>query len=340
MPILGLDLGGTKTAFCAGEETGPLRARDTQPTQSTGDAEADLAELIARAQRFWQAAQAETEGAAPKGAVAAPGAPPSAIGLSVPGPIDARRGLLLNPPNLPGWRDVPMVSAFEAAFSCPVRLENDANAAALAEWRFGAGQGTQDMLYLTMSTGIGSGLVLGGRLHRGAAGDAGEAGHAPIHPGGRLCACGLRGCLEAYCGGIAWQAQLREQTPDGSQVLALADGNRQGIRPEHLVAAAKAGDAFALTAFDEWLEHLSIGLAQLVMTLAPERIVLGTIAVAAGEALCFEPLRRKVRARIWGGLADGLEIVPAGLGGELPFEAGRAAALGLGLGTEPGAGRA
>lgn len=330
MPILGLDLGGTKTAFCAGAATGPLSARDVQPTQSTGDAAADLAELVARAQRFWQSASS----GAPRTGSSGPIPPPDAIGLSVPGPIDAPRGLLLNPPNLPGWENVPMVKAFEQAFSCPVHLENDANAAALAEWRFGAGQGTEDMLYLTMSTGIGSGLVLGGRLHRGAAGDAGEAGHAPIERGGRLCACGLRGCLEAYCGGVAWQTQLREHTPASSQVLERAGGDRAAIRPEHLVAAAKAGDAFAVAAFDDWLDHLASGLAMLVMTLAPQRIVLGTIAVAAGEALCFEPLRHKVGERIWSGLAETLEILPAGLGAELPYEAGRAAALGIGLGRE------
>jgi glucokinase len=168
---------------------------------------------------------------------------------------------------------------------------------------------------------------LNGRLHRGAFGAAGEVGHAPIEHPGIPCACGLSGCLEAYCGGNAWQAQLRERTPLTSDVLARA-GERSAIRPEHLVEAARAGDAFALEEFSRWLDYLARGLAQLVMTLEPEKIVLGTIAVAAGEELCFAPLRARLASALWPRQRDRISVVPAALGAELPLRAGLAVALG------------
>lgn len=313
MPVLGIDLGGTKVALCVGREDGGIEARQVSPTTNTGVWKTDLEELVSEARGFW-ASHSEA-------------ASPQIIGLSVPGPIDPEAGLLLNPPNLDGWERVPVVRAFEEAFGCPVAIENDANAAAVAEWRFGAGQGTRDMVYLTMSTGIGGGLILGGRLHRGAFGGAGEIGHVPIAPEGRSCACGLRGCLEAYCGGVAWQARLREETPDTSLVLAQAGGERGSISPEHLVAAARDGDAYANRAFSEWLDDLSIGIAQLIMTLEPRRVVLGTIAIAAGESLCFAPLRERVSRRVWPQQSSRIEIVPAALGSDRAFLAGLAAAL-------------
>jgi glucokinase len=247
--------------------------------------------------------------------------------VSVPGPTDRERGLVLNPPNLPGWKQVPIARVLSEAFGVEVKLENDANAAALAEWHFGAGRGTRDLAYLTMSTGVGAGLISNGRLHRGAFGTAGEIGHAPIEHPGIPCACGLSGCLEAYCGGNAWQARLRERTPQSSDVLARA-GQRSAIRPEHLVEAARAGDGFALEELSRWLDYLSRGLAQLVMLFEPEKIVLGTIAVAAGEELCFAPLRERLASALWPHQRDRVAIVPAALGDELPLRAGLAVALG------------
>jgi glucokinase len=209
----------------------------------------------------------------------------------------------------------------EEALGCRVHVENDANAAALAEWRHGAGRGASHLVYLTMSTGVGGGLVLDGRLYRGKAGSAGEVGHMTVEEGGDLCGCGRRGCLEAYCGGASWMQRLRALTPATSRVAALA-GGRENARPEHVVAAAREGDDFAKTELDRYNRYLSRGLVNLAFALAPEVVILGTIPTAAGEALCLQPVREQVAADLWPILAEGLRIVPAALGDKLPYYAG------------------
>ena len=236
-------------------------------------------------------------------------------------------GVLINPPNLPGWRDVPIAAWLGEALDVPVRIENDANAAALAEARYGAGRGARELLYLTMSTGVGAGILAEGRILRGAFGAAGEAGHMPIVPGGLSCPCGPTGCLEAYVGGNAWRDRLRAGDPLPGAILERAGGRQGAVRPEHVVEAARDGDPASRAVFLEWVEYLAQGLAGMIMLLEPERIVLGTIAVAAGDALCFEPLRERLRPRLWPRQFERLEIVPAQLGDRLPERADLAVAL-------------
>jgi glucokinase len=248
---------------------------------------------------------------------------PRRIGVSAPGPLDSAAGLILDPPNLPGWQDVPICQWLADEFGCEVVLENDANAAALAEWQAGreAGSEAQHLVYLTMSTGVGAGLVLGGRVHRGRADLAGEVGHAPVVHEGEACPCGLRGCLETYIGGAAWSRRLQQSAKQSGRLLALA-GSRAAVTPEHVVLAAREGDAEALGELEFFNEMLARAIVPLVFTLSPDVIVLGTIATAAGEALCIGPVTRKVRERIWPQLATGLEIRAASLGDELPYRAG------------------
>lgn len=314
MALLGLDIGGTKRVLVVGDHTARPLARRRTAMRFSGDWRVDLAAIIADARELVAEARA------------AGGGPLEMIGIAAPGPVDRRTGILRNPPNLPGWRDVPLAQALHEAFGVPVRIENDANAAALAEHRFGAGRGTDDMVYLTMSTGVGGGVVSGGRLIVGSNGFAGELGHMPVVRGGLRCHCGLRGCLEAYVGGQAWAKRLRRRTPESSRVHALATGDRARIGSELLLAAAKEGDAFARAELSRWLDFLALGIAGVVMAFDPERIVLGTIAVAAGEALCFAPLRERVAALVWPGQAERLVIVPAALGAELPEQAALAVA--------------
>ena len=177
-----------------------------------------------------------------------------------------------------------------------------------------------------MSTGVGAGLILGGRLHRGRIG-AGEVGHAPVEWDGEACAYGLRGCLEAYVGGAAWARRLRRlASPDG-RVAALA-GGREAITPVHVVAAAHEGDEFALDELRRWNGYLARGIAWLEMVLSPEVVVLGTIARAAGETLCFDPLRRLVAEHTWERTGGGARIVAAELGDDLPDRAALAVAAG------------
>lgn len=317
MALLGLDLGGTKLVLVVGDGRGEPRSMRRMPTPLSGDAGRDVAAIAEAARALLAEAGVGTPG----------GEPLEGIGASVPGPTDPERGVLINPPNLPGWHDVPIGPLLEEALGAPVRVENDANAAGLAEATWGAGRGVADLVYLTMSTGVGGGVISGGRLIVGAFGGAGEPGHLPIETPGRPCACGLRGCLEAYVGGRAWQAWLRETLDPAGRSVALAGGARDAVRPEHLVAAAREGDPEARAEFGRWLDHLATGLVSIVMLLEPRRVVLGTIAVAAGEALCFAPLRERMARRLWAQQAERLEIVPAELGDALPQRAGLAVAL-------------
>ena len=311
--VLGIDVGGTKIAFSLAEADGTIRARDRRPTETSGNAADDLDRIAGDVQRLLEQA-----GVAPKDL--------AGVGVSLPGPLDLEQGLVLSPPNLPGWDRAPVRDHLADALGVPVHIENDANAAALAEWRFGAGRGARHVVYLTCSTGMGGGLVLGGRVHQGVAASAGEVGHMPIEWEGERCFCGLDGCLEAYVGGRAWTKRLQAITPPSSRVAALA-GSPAEARPEHVVEAAREGDAFALGEMERFNDYLARGIVNLVFVLAPEVFVLGTIAVAAGEELCLGPVREKVRAHVWPFLAEGLRIVPAELGARMADYAGVVVAL-------------
>lgn len=296
-----------------GDERGRLLAQRRLPSRLSEHPERGLAELADEARAL--CAEAGLEISALRG-----------VGVCAPGPLDPESGVLVNPPNLPGWREVPVRRLLGDRLGLPVHVENDANAAALAEWRFGAGRGFQHVVYLTMSTGVGAGLVLDGRLYGGKQGMAGEVGHAPVEWDGEPCACGGRGCLEAYVGGAAWTQRLARTTPAGSRVAVLA-GAPERARPEHVVEAAREGDAFALSELARYNEYLARGITGLVFVLAPEVVILGTIPSAAGEALCLAPVRARVLARVWPLLGRELRIVPSGLGPQLPYLAGLCVAM-------------
>ena len=311
---LGFDIGGTKLAVVVGDEAGRIAARRRRPMRPTGDPRADVDAMLRDAHELLAEANV-----APRAL--------QAIGVAAPGPIDLARGTVESPPNLAGWGEVPIRDWLHAALGAPVHLENDANAAALAEWRFGAGRGARHLVYLTMSTGVGGGLVLDGRLYRGTGG-AGEVGHMPVEWGDEAepCGCGRRGCLEAYTGGRRWTERLSRITPASSRVAELAGAPAQA-RPEHVVEAAREGDAFACAELARWNHYLARGLIALAYVLAPEVIVLGTIATAGGETLVLEPLRRAMAAAVWPTLIGHCEIRGSALGKDGPYYAALCAAL-------------
>jgi glucokinase len=310
---LGIDIGGTKTALGLGDGAGAIHAAERLPTPLSGDPRADLRVIVEHCRALLAANGLRIEQV-------------TGVGVSLPSPLDTELGVVLNPPNLPSWHGTPVRGLLAEALGRPVAIENDANAAALAELRFGAGRGARDLVFLTMSTGVGAGLVTGGRLVRGVASSAGEVGHIPVEWDGEGCSCGLRGCLEAYTGGAAWTRRLARLTPPDSGVARHA-GAPEHARPEHVVAAAREGDAFALAELARYNDYLARGLVTIAFLLAPERIVLGTIPTAAGEALCLAPLRERFRRHVWAFLAERIEIVPSALGTALPAHAGIVVAL-------------
>ncbi len=303
--LLGMDIGGSKTVVALGRATGELLAESRLDHWTSGSWKKDVETLVDHARVLLRGAKV-------------PESDLHALGLSVPGPLNPVNGTVIQAPNLPGWKNVPLVEAMWKVLGVQVLLENDANAAALAEWRFGAGQGTRSMIYLTMSTGLGGGLILDGRLYRGAGFQAGEVGHIPIVPSGRLCACGLSGCLEAYAGGAALAARMREDLARGeaTAILELAGGEPENISAQHWVEALRAGDVYALRLREEFLDHLAQGLAILISIFDPDAILLGTI-VRENPDLFVGGLRERVYARVWPSLRD-VRIEPAHLGPRLP----------------------
>ena len=296
---LGVDLGGTKTAVSLWTEP---PGRDMFRVERTSWATGENGPLPTIERITVEGAKMiathESDGEAVRLA---------GIGISGGGPLDPEKGLIISVPNLPGWTEVPIARLLSERLGAPVRLENDANACAVAEWLHGAGRGARSLAFLTCSTGIGAGLVLDGKLYRGSRFLAGEAGHQVIVPDGLPCGCGNRGCLEAYASGAGIARRLAD--------LRRADPGLPASARD-VVERARGGDPFSRGFLRETAEYLAMGIANLVFILNPERIILGTIVVGAG-ALLLDPLRESLRRRVWPPLLEGLEVVPASLGADL-----------------------
>ncbi len=295
-----VDLGGTKILSLAVAADGDVLGADRRPTEAHEGPQAVLqriAESVLAAVRH-----------------AGPGRTLAAVGLAVPGPIDFERGVVADAPNLPGWHDVPVARLLSDMLGCPVVLENDANAAAFGEWRLGAGQGARHVVYLTVSTGIGGGLVLGGQLYRGANGAAGELGHLPLVEDGPLCGCGARGCLEQLASGTAVARRAREMLGrNGAPVLArLAAGDRE-ITAELVHQAAEQGDLDAREIIDRAGRYLGSGLVAFVNIFNPDVIVIGGGTAKIG-AMLLEPALAELNTRAFRIAREHVRVVPAQLG--------------------------
>ena len=248
-----------------------------------------------------------------------------AIGIGMAGLVDVRTGVLLTTPNLV-WRDLPLGERLRAAFSVPVSVDNDATSAAWAERCFGASRGYDDSLFVGVGTGIGGGIVMGGRIVRGAHGLAGEIGHVIVEPDGPVCGCGNRGCWEQVASGLAiTRAGARAVADDpGSAIGRLVGGDPRRVTGEIVTEAARAGDAAATALLAEVGRRLGEGVAGLVNVLDPEIVVMGGGASEAGELL-LAPLRAAFAASVEGAdVRPEVPIVPAALGNE-------AGAIGAGL---------
>ncbi len=307
--VLGLDIGGTKLAVGVVTEDGRTHGVLVEPTRRDDGPDVVIERLFAMGER--------SIAASGLGAV-------SAVGIACGGPLDATAGVLSAPLHLPGWIDIPITDLAGARFGVPAFLENDATAAAFGEFRYGAGRGVHSMIYLTVSTGIGGGAVLGGQLHRGAAGNGGEFGHVLVRSDGRECLCGRRGCLEVYASGSSIAARAREavlERGDGSSLARLPE-----IRAEHVVAAAAAGDALAQELWNETTELLASALTDLVNVLEPDLVVLGGGVTRSGSAL-LDPVRAAVRRDAMAPAAAAARIELAGLADEVGVVGAAAVAL-------------
>ncbi|MCY3553165.1 MAG: ROK family protein [Candidatus Poribacteria bacterium] len=307
--VVGIDIGGTKLATVVADSTGHILGKVRKPTLAEKGPEYALGLLFDMVRETISLAGVEQ-------------ASISAIGVSCGGPLDTKTGIVYSPPNLPGWDALPLKAKLESEFQVPVTIENDANASALAEYRFGGGRGYNAVLYMTMSTGIGGGIVLDGQIYHGANDSAGEVGHQILLPDGPLCGCGKRGCLEALCSGPAIarrsQAAIRKQPVNkkASTMLSLTNGRIENVKSEHVLEAARAGDTLALELVSETAYYMGWGIANLVNVLNPDIVLLGTIAIAAGDLL-LDPIRETVSKFAMARPAAAVEIKPAQLGDTL-----------------------
>ena len=289
---IGVDVGGTKVAGGVVDEEGKILAHDRRETPARS-VDAVLATIVSVVQKLRTEHEVQ------------------AVGIGMPGFVDQTRSRVLVVPNLAEWHDKPLREHMETALDLPVVVENDANAAAWGEVAFGAGRGESDVVCVTVGTGVGGGIVIGGELHRGRFGVAAEIGHIEIVPDGRLCGCGQRGCWEQYASGNALVRDARERAADdrfaAAQMLALGDGTPEGIRGEHVTAAAKAGDPVAMAAFAQLGWRLAEGMADLAAILDPGLFVLGGGVSEAGELL-LNPVRVNYVEQLTGGF--GRPIAP------------------------------
>ncbi|MEW6446573.1 MAG: ROK family protein [Bacillota bacterium] len=299
--VVGVDLGGTKIYTALATVDGELLSEVKVPTMAAEGYESVLrriAETVAEVKRL-----------------AGVSGKPLRIGLGAPGPLDVAKGVVHVAPNL-GWRNVPLKASLEELVGVPVFLENDANLAAWGEFVYGAGKDAVDMVYITVSTGIGGGLVMGGKIYRGTGYGAGEIGHITVLPDGPECHCGNRGCLEALASGTAVAREARKLIAHGAGrvMLSLAGGKPEAVTAKTVGSAAAQGDAEAQQLFDSAARWLGIGVAAVLNLLNPEMVVLGG-GMMKSAAFFWETLDGEVRRRALPSAFQGARLVTAALGG-------------------------
>jgi len=298
---IGIDLGGTNIKAGVVDADGRPLVRRSIPTQSEGGPEHVIARLAQLTQDLIHAARLARSDV-------------QAVGLGAPGPMSHKLGIIYACPNLPGWKDVPLRARLHDASGLPVALENDANAAAFGEFVAGAGRGTRDLVLLTLGTGIGGGVIMDGRLQRGAFDNAGEVGHMIVVPDGRPCPCGQRGCLERYSSANAVAERLIEAVQAGEDsILRTNVGAGAHVTSSDVAQAARNGDALATRVWDEMCRYLAVGCVNLQHLLNPERIVLGGGLIGAGPQL-FDAVRAHFERLTWRIARDQPTILPATLG--------------------------
>lgn len=270
---IGIDVGGTAIKGGIVSATGDVLEKTSVPSE----AEQGVDHLIDRMVGLIKAMEQAT---------ARRSAPISAVGLGVPGDVDQTRGVIVSSPNLDGWENIPIVARIAGATGLRVVLDNDANVAALGEYVQGAGRGVRDMVLLTLGTGVGSGLILDGKLWYGTNGRAGEIGHMLIQAGGRQCGCGQLGCLEAYASSSQTAKRAIESIHQGepSSLKALMDQGHT-LTSKCVVEAAAQGDPLARRVWDETCRYLAIACVNIQHLLSPERIVLAGGMSAAADRL-------------------------------------------------------
>ncbi|NLX91509.1 MAG: ROK family protein [Firmicutes bacterium] len=295
---VGVDLGGTKILIALAEKNGKILQSKKIPTRANKGPEIILRDLVAEITTLFQVPLEEIEG----------------MGFCMAGYYDRRKGVILGSPNLPGWENYPVEQQLNCLLNFPVIVENDANAAAWGEYVYGAGRGKENLLLVTLGTGIGGALIIDGKLAHGASGLAGEIGHIPILPReGPLCGCGKRGCLEALVSGTAIAREGRALLKTGQQTLLWDMVEEVSLQARDVFDAARQGDRCSLEIIDLAARYLGQGLAMAVNLLNPEMVIIGG-GISSERELLLVPLRRYFSQMLIKPMAETVPLVPAELG--------------------------
>lgn len=300
-PILAIDLGGTKIASAIVSD-GKVAYRDYRLTRAAEGVDSVILNIASAIEELLAKSRLKTSDL-------------SAISIASAGAIDTANGLVTSSPNLPGWQDVPLRNRIKERFATDTFLINDASAAALGEHRYGAGRGTRNLVYITVSTGIGGGIIIDGELYLGTSGAAGEIGHTTIDANGPPCYCGNRGCLEVLASGTAIAREAIKAVKDGrpSILKDIIKGDIDKITAKEVSQAASRGDTLALKVIGQAAYYLGIGMVNVTNIFNPEIIVIGGGVSRMGE-LIFKPVRKIVSEQAFGLSARAVRIVPFELG--------------------------
>ncbi|HHY70319.1 MAG TPA: ROK family protein [Thermoanaerobacterales bacterium] len=301
--VVGIDLGGTKIASCLLDEEGDILKKVILSTLASEGPEAVIGRMKASVYEVVKQANVDRKSIL-------------AIGVGAPGPMDIEKGIIKNPPNLPGWVEIPLRDILREEFKLPIGLENDANAAALGENLYGSGKGIDNFMYITVSTGIGGGVVVNGKLFKGANGNAAEIGHTIINFQGPRCGCGNMGCWEAYASGTALARFAREGIESGRKTVIKDIAGNKDIKAEHVFTAVKQGDDFAMELVDREGYYLGVGLANMVNAFNPNCIAIGGGLTHEWD-LFSDRMFQVMQERALKANAENLKVVKATLGSDV-----------------------
>ncbi|MFH1877590.1 MAG: ROK family protein [Candidatus Omnitrophota bacterium] len=304
--VIGVDIGGTKIAAgVVSAKSGKLKHKVVLPTLASKGRDASIAQVFRSIKEVLDISSVTIEDI-------------EGIGLCAPGPLDPVAGIVHNPPNLPGWKEVPLSAMAEKEFKVKARLENDANAAGMAEVKWGAAKGYKNVFYVTVSTGIGTAIIIDGKIYHGKNGMAGEGGHMTINYDGKdeVCGCGNTGCIEALASGTntekALIKKIKENPELTTSLLDMADGRPEKITMVTIGEAAREGDELALETIKNQGRLIGIWLGSMISLLDPEIIVIGGGVSMLGDIL-FSEIRANIATHSINIFADKTPVVPAEL---------------------------
>jgi glucokinase len=300
--FVGVDMGGTNLRCGAVSRSGDLLLLRRAPADAMAAADTVVANIAANVEAVTREARGRGLGA------------PRGIGVAVPGPLDLISGTVTATPHVSAWRSFPLRARLERALHCPVAIENDANAWALGEFWRGAARGRSEVVLLTLGTGVGGGLIVGGRIVHGIAGMAGELGHVTVEPDGLRCDCGARGCLEAYASASGIRRLVENRLRKGAPMPALFTDAEGNFAVKRLADAARRKNALARSVFELAGKYLGIAVASFVNIFNPELVVIGG-GVSGALPLMREPMMREIRKRAFAAALGRVTIVRAALGG-------------------------